>query len=64
MKESSIFMIDAADIANYLLDDYLVAVVPCADFGFADHFRLAYAISLEQIEKGMDRIQAFAEALV
>ena len=53
----------AADIAAILLDEFLVAVVPCADFGFDDHFRLSYAISMEQINKGMDRIEEFAKML-
>ncbi len=54
---------DAAAIAKALLDDYSVAVIPCADFGFPKHFRLSYAISIEQIEKGLDRIEAFLKEL-
>lgn len=49
--------------AKILIEEYLVAVVPCTDFGFPDHIRLSYAISLEQIEKGLNRIQEFLEAL-
>src|SRR5574344_2090356 len=45
------------ELATILLDDYNVAVVPCADFGFPEHIRLSYAISIEQIEKGLDRIE-------
>ena len=51
-------------LAKILLEDYSVAVIPCADFGFADHIRLSYAISKEQIAKGLDRIEAFIESLV
>ncbi len=54
---------DGATLAKILLEDFHVVVVPCADFGFADHIRLSYAISMEQIKKGMDRIAAFAETL-
>ncbi|WP_434309368.1 pyridoxal phosphate-dependent aminotransferase [Hominifimenecus sp. rT4P-3] len=54
---------DAADIAAILIEDYKVAVVPCADFGFADHLRLSYAISKEEIAKGLDRIEAFLKTL-
>ncbi len=54
---------DASDLAKYLLDDYNVAVIPCADFGFPDHIRLAYAISEESIKKGMDRIAEFIKNL-
>lgn len=54
---------DAAAFAEILLEDYAVAVVPCADFGFEDHIRLSYAISKEQIAKGMDRLEAFLKEL-
>lgn len=54
---------DTATLAKILIEEFLVAVIPCADFGFADHIRLSYAISLEQINKGLDRIQNFLEAL-
>ena len=50
---------DAAEMARILIDDYNVAVVPCADFGFDDHIRLSYAISVEQIDKGVTRIEQF-----
>lgn len=46
-------------LGEILIDDYNVAVVPCADFGFDTHIRLSYAISLEQIGKGLDRIEKF-----
>lgn len=50
---------DTSNLADILLEDYSVAVVPCADFGFPNHIRLSYAISKEQIGKGMDRIESF-----
>lgn len=53
----------AAKLAEILIHDYKVAVVPCADFGFADHIRLSYATSIEQIEKGLDRIETFLKSL-
>ena len=52
-----------AEFARILIDDFNTAVIPCADFGFADHIRLSYAISLEQIEKGLDRIETFLKSL-
>lgn len=55
---------DVNNLAKILIEDYNVAVIPCEDFGFADHIRLSYAISMEQIEKGLDRIEAFVEKLV
>ncbi|MGN0347876.1 MAG: pyridoxal phosphate-dependent aminotransferase [Lachnospiraceae bacterium] len=53
----------AAKMAEILINDYNVAVIPCADFGFDDHIRLSYAISIEQIEKGLDRIENFLKTL-
>lgn len=54
---------DVDKLAKILIEDYNVAVIPCADFGFADHIRLSYAISMEQIKKGLDRIEALIEKL-
>ncbi len=51
------------DMAKIMLEDYKVAVVPCGDFGFDDHIRLSYAISEEQIVKGMNRIKEFVKEL-
>ena len=52
-----------AQMAEILINDYNTAVVPCADFGFEKHLRLSYAISIEQIEKGLDRIESFLNDL-
>ena len=52
-----------ARVAEILLEDYKVAVVPCADFGFDNFIRLSYAISLEAIDKGLDRIEKFVSSL-
>jgi len=54
---------DVGNMAKLLLENYRVAVIPCNDFGFDDHIRLSYAISLEQIKKGLDRIESFLEDL-
>lgn len=53
----------AAKVADILINDYSVAVIPCTDFGFPEHVRLSYAISMEQIEKGLDRIEKFLSEL-
>ena len=50
-------------LADALLEDYAVAVVPCTDFGCPNHIRLSYAISMEQIEKGLSRIAEFLGTL-
>ncbi len=52
---------DAADIADILLNDYRVAVIPCGDFGAPKHIRLSYAISMEHIVEGVRRIKKFAD---
>ncbi len=52
---------NGANLAQILLEKYGVAVVPCTDFGFPNHIRLSYAISLEQISKGLDRIEQFLQ---
>ncbi len=54
---------DVDKLAKILIEDYKVAVIPCTDFGFADHIRLSYAISMEQIKKGLDRIEDLVEKL-
>ena len=50
---------DVGKLAKILIEDYMTAVIPCADFGFDDHIRLSYAISMGQIKKGLDRIEQF-----
>jgi len=47
---------NSAEMATYLLDESNVALVPGGDFGHDDHIRLSYATSMEQIEKGVERI--------
>lgn len=54
---------DVSTLASILLEDYSVAVIPCTDFGFSGYIRLSYAISKEQIAKGVDRIEAFLKDL-
>jgi aspartate aminotransferase len=46
------------ELAEYFLDEAQVATVPGEDFGSTSHIRLTYANSLEEIEKGCDRIEA------
>lgn len=54
---------DVSRLAAILLEDYSVAVVPCTDFGFPGYIRLSYAISKEQIKKGIDRFEKFLNDL-
>lgn len=54
---------DIAQAARILIDDYKTAVIPCADFGAPEYIRLSYAISMEMINKGLDRIESFLKDL-
>ena len=54
---------DAVSFAAALLEQSHVAVVPGNDSGFETHVRLSFATSLEQIDKGLDRIEAFLKKL-
>ena len=54
---------DAVSFSNALLDDAKVAVIPGNDSGFTTHVRLSFATAMEQIDKGLDRIQAFLARL-
>lgn len=53
----------AEDLADILLEAVNVVVIPCADFGTPECIRLAYAISMEDIEKGLDRIENCVNSL-
>ena len=54
---------DAVSFSAALLEQAHVAVVPGNDSGFETHVRLSFATSLEQIDKGLDRIDAFLRKL-
>lgn len=53
----------AADVADILINEYATAVIPCGDFGGPNNIRLSYAISMEEIEKGLNRIESFLKEL-
>ncbi|AKU90489.1 pyridoxal phosphate-dependent aminotransferase [Vulgatibacter incomptus] len=53
----------SARLAEILLDEFQVAVIPGAPFGAEGYIRLSFATSMEQLEKGLDRIAAFARSL-
>jgi aspartate aminotransferase len=54
---------DGDALAEHLLNDALVAVVPGSGFGVPLNLRLSYATSMEIIEKGMDRLEAAARKI-
>ncbi|MBC8164897.1 MAG: pyridoxal phosphate-dependent aminotransferase [Bryobacteraceae bacterium] len=49
------------DFAELLLSKAHVAVVPGEAFGTRDHVRISYAASMEELTRGLDRIQKFVE---
>ncbi|MBX9735130.1 MAG: pyridoxal phosphate-dependent aminotransferase, partial [Chitinophagaceae bacterium] len=50
---------DKTDLAftNYLLDNFLVAGVPGSAFGLDNHIRISFATSMEELGKGLDRLE-------
>lgn len=48
---------DSMDLAEYLLDNAKVAVIPGSGFGVDNYIRISYATSLENIKEGLKRIQ-------
>lgn len=54
---------DADDFAEVFLEKGLVAVVPCTGFGAPNYVRWSFAVSMENIKEGVDRLERFlAEA--
>ena len=51
------------DFASRLLEEKLVAVIPGKAFGNDSYVRISFATSLAQIEKGMNRIEAWVKQL-
>jgi aspartate aminotransferase len=46
------------ELANYLLHEAKVAVVPGEPFGSPHHLRMSYATGMDTICRGMDRLEA------
>jgi aspartate aminotransferase len=54
---------NSSDFANVLLDEARVALVSGDSFGADAHIRLSYATSMENVRKGLDRIEGMVKAL-
>jgi aspartate aminotransferase len=52
----------SAELSAYLLDDALVVTVPGEAFGTPGFVRLSYALSMEQLEEGVKRLQSALRA--
>jgi len=57
------FGMPSAKISQRLLEEAHVAVVPGSPFGSDEHIRLSYVTSMENIKKGLDRIEDFFKKL-
>jgi aspartate/methionine/tyrosine aminotransferase len=51
------------DLAAYLIDSAHVAVVGGTDFGYPEHIRISYATSVENLQRGLDRIESALKKL-
>ena len=53
----------AMDFSEKLLEQAKVAVVPGEAFGTDKHIRISYAASMEDLKRGLDRIETFLKEL-
>ena len=53
----------SAEFCERLLEQAKVAAVPGIAFGADNNFRISYATSMENIQNGMDRLDAFCKTL-
>ncbi|MBI1993382.1 MAG: pyridoxal phosphate-dependent aminotransferase [Deltaproteobacteria bacterium] len=53
----------ASDVVDYFLTEARALAVPGEDFGSTENIRISYATSIEEIEKGCDRIEAAIKKL-
>ncbi len=54
---------NSVDFTQFLLEEAKVAVVPGIEFGADSYIRISYATSMEEIKKGVDRIEKAVEKL-
>lgn len=62
-KAKGVDITDAVSFSAALLEQAHVAVVPGNDSGFDTHVRLSFATSMENIDKGIDRIEAWLKTI-
>ncbi len=54
---------NSMELAMYLLEEAMAALVPGSAFGSEGYIRMSYATSMENLQKGLDRIRAALEKL-
>lgn len=60
MKKGS-HLSNASELCIKLLDEYRVAAIPGDGFGAESYIRISYAASMDEIKKGLDRIEEFVK---
>jgi aspartate aminotransferase len=55
--------LDSSTFANRLLNEKHVSLIPGNGFGLDTHVRISFATGLEQLEKGMDRLEEWLDKL-
>jgi aspartate aminotransferase len=53
---------NSLSMCDALLDEVRVAVIPGSAFGSDDYIRFSYAVSMENIRNGLDRLERFLKA--
>jgi aspartate aminotransferase len=56
--------LDSMTFAKRLLDEEYVSLIPGSAFGLDDYVRISFATSINELQKGMDRIQSWLKKLV
>lgn len=51
----------AVEVASELLEKANIAAIPGESFGAPNHIRLSYALSMTDIEKGLDRLEKYLQ---
>ncbi|PIQ90502.1 MAG: aspartate aminotransferase [Candidatus Omnitrophica bacterium CG11_big_fil_rev_8_21_14_0_20_41_12] len=54
---------DSLVFAKRLLEEEYVSLIPGCSFGMDDHIRISFATSMEELQKGMDRIEKWITKL-
>jgi len=53
---------NSLEFAAKILEEEFVALVPGEAFGTNDHVRISYATSIQELGRGMDRLERFIKA--
>lgn len=62
-KIDGVEIIDSMSFSEQLLDKAKVAVIPGVGFGVDNYVRFSYATSMDNIQKGLDRVEKFISEL-